>query len=202
MDENILKKEVDRLINMEGEIKGALFKADTEFILREKGKEGIKRVEGKMKELGYPIYLKDIKSLKFYKAGLKAAFTLVVQDVLGFSDEKIKEMGANAAKFNFVVRVFMDYILQKKKLFFDQSYRIWRRMSTIGEFTPEVFDEKNKTMSFSIKGYNLHPINCLYWHGIFSSVTKLFTGGKNITCEETKCYFKGGDKHQFLLKWE
>ena len=42
-------------MKVKGEVRGAGLKVDWEFILREKGEEGLKRVEDRMAELGFPL---------------------------------------------------------------------------------------------------------------------------------------------------
>ncbi|MFQ6083744.1 MAG: hypothetical protein ACE5WD_10330 [Candidatus Aminicenantia bacterium] len=198
--EKIISKEIaKKLMKSKGELRGAVFETDISFILREKGKEGLKKVEEEMKRLGYPFRYKNIRTIEFYPIGLRAVSLLAIKKVLGFSDEKIKEMGAEVPRFSSVIRFAMKFFSKEKKLFFENASELWKRFLTTGEFK-SVLDEKNRMAISTLKNFNIHPIFCTYLLGIIPAFHKLITGAKEITCKETKCSFRGDEFHEFLVK--
>lgn len=53
MEEIISREIAKELMGIEGKVRGAVFKADVDFITKEKGREGLKKIEERMESLGY-----------------------------------------------------------------------------------------------------------------------------------------------------
>jgi len=201
MQEIISRKELEELMKTKGEIRGVLLKTDAQFIIKEKGVEGLKKVEEETKKLGHPLTYDKIETMVFYPVGLKTLSLLVIKRVFAFSDEKIKEMGIYVPKFSWFLRMFIEKFFVRKDVFFNQVPKFWRKLSTGGEFIPIEFNEKKRELSFQIRGTEIHPIYCPYLVGVFTSIMKMLTKSENVTCEETKCPFAGDEYYEFLIKW-
>jgi len=61
MAPKLTKEFAQKLMEIKGEVRGVAFRTDTEYILREKGEEGLKKLEDKMARLGYPIKYKKLR---------------------------------------------------------------------------------------------------------------------------------------------
>ena len=72
MKEIITKEIADELMKIKGEVRGIAPKSHVQFVVEEKGKEVLKKIEEKMKELGHPLEYKNMKSMSFYPIGLEA----------------------------------------------------------------------------------------------------------------------------------
>lgn len=203
MEEEILTKEfTKKLMEIEGEIRGIDLKSDGDFVFKEKGEEGLKKVEEEVKKNGYPIEYKKIKTGNFYPAGFKALSLLAIKKALGFDNKKIEEMGAVAVKIPFLLTIFTKYFSPLPRFFFRETPKIWRKFWTRGEFIPLELNEEKKFAIIKMKDFNLHPIYCVYLKGYFSTFTRFVTGSHKITCEETRCFFRGNEDHEYLIKWE
>jgi len=201
--EEILNKEIaQRIMKFEGKIRGMDLIADAEFILEKEGREALKRVEEKLKTIGFPIEYEKIKSMDFYPGGMKALSLLAIKEVLGYTDREIEEMGKAAPKISFIIKIFIKYFGPISKFFYAQTPKIWEKYWTVGKFIPVKLEEKEKWAIVRVEELDLHSIYCIYLKGYFSTVTKMVTGGQKITCQETKCPFKGNEFHEFLLKWQ
>ena len=204
MAEIISKEKADELMRIKGELRGAVFKTDVNFIIREKGEEGLRKVEDEMKNLGYVFKYEDIKTMEFYPLGLRAVSLLVIKKALGFSDEKIKEMGFYVAKSSFVLRLSLKFLglAKKPELYYRSTPNLWKKFVTIGEYSiPEFDEEKKKIVVNRIKDLNSHPIFCTYLSGIIPGFLETARGISEVQVEETKCPFKGDEYHEFVLKW-
>ena len=201
MAEIITKEIAKKLMEDEGEIRGAVLKTDVNFILREKGKKGLREVEKEVENLGYPFHYDNIQTMKFYPMGLRGVTLLAIKKVFNFSDEKIREMGLEAPKSSFLTHLFMKYFLIDLKHFWRSTPKIWRTFITTSDFVPLTFDEENKMVICQVKGVIIHPIFCIYMLGITETFLKLLTGSKKISCKETKCPFRGDEYHEFHLTW-
>jgi len=195
----ILKEEVDELIKIKGKTKGLSLRDHCTYILNEKGEEGLRKLEEEMEKCGYPIKYKKIKTMGFYPLGLEGLVLLIIKRLFNFSDEKIKEMAVRQAKISILIRLFTKSFLSIKKAAVLVP-KMWKTIYTVGRAEVAEINEKEKYAVLIIKDFSITPIYCLYLIGYFSTLLQLIVG-KKVTCEETKCIYRGDEYHEFLLKW-
>jgi len=147
MDQELTKEVAKKLIEIKGKAGGVTLKIDAEYILKEKGEEGLKKLEEELEKLGYPIKYKGIKTLGYYPAGLRALSLLVIKKVFNFDDEKIKEIGFFGTKISLIIKFFTRYVFSFQKVFFKEAPKIWREHWTIGEMAPVELNEEKNTQS-------------------------------------------------------
>lgn len=197
MEEIISKEEFDELMKVKGEVRGASFKTEAEFVLKEEGKEGMEILEDVMTKLGHPY--KEIKMMDFYPLGLEAVMLLAIQRLFNYDDKKFQEMGRTEAKVSFIIRLFMKYFVSIDKVLKEVS-KMWRKYYTVGDLKVTELNEEERYVILRLENFCLHPILCQSLIGYFPSVLQMVVGGET-SCEETKCVFRGDDYHEFLLKW-
>lgn len=198
MEQKLTKELAKKLIEIKGETRGVVFKTDGEYILREKGKKALEKVEKEMARLGHPIKYEQIQGMGFYPIGLRALALLVIKKVLNFDKKEIEQMGRAAPKASLIMKFFMKYFVSIKILA-KQAPKIWEEHYTVGELDAEV-PEKERYIILRLKGLNLHPVFCTYLAGYFATTTQMVVKGP-VVSEETKCTFKGDRYHEYLLKW-
>lgn len=198
----VLNKEVvAELMKINGQTRGVAFKTDIDFVLKEKGEEGVRKVEEKLLEAGLEIKYKDIETMKFYPMGLRAISLLAIKEAFGFTKEDIKRMGLVAPKISLIIKFFLQYFMSPQKVF-KEVPKMWSRHHTVGEIEPIKFDEKNKESIIRIKNLKSHPIFCCFLTGYFSTIVKMMERTEKIKiCEETKCPFRGDEYHEYIIKW-
>ena len=126
MSEEVLTKETaEKLMMIKGKIRGMDLKADAEFVLRKKGKEGLRKLEEKLKEINFPIEYDKIKSMDFYPGGLKAISLLAVKTVFGWDDQIIEEMGREASKVSLIIKVFVRFFGSLSRFFFKEIFKFY-----------------------------------------------------------------------------
>jgi len=199
MERIISKEEIDELIKIKGEVRGMALKNHEDFIIKEKGEQGLIELEKAMKELGYPINHKNTEPWGFYPIYLEIIELLVIKKLFNFGDEKFEEIGTFGSKVSFIVKMFLKYF-GSVKLMADRAPKMWRKYYTIGDLKIKELDEEKKYIIVTIEDFHLHPIHCLHMKGYFSNLVRTVVG-KEITCQETKCVHKGDKYHEFLLKW-
>ena len=202
MQEELTKEYIQKLIEIRGKIGGTPFKTDMEFVLKEKGEEGLKKLEEELEKLGHPIKYKEIKSMEFYPAGLRALSLLAIKKTFGFDDKKIEEMGFFAVKVSFFVKLLLKYYISPEKVFFEKAPRLWSKQVTDGELVPIEFNKEKKQAVVKLININLHPVYCRYLQGYMSGILKMLIVTEKVTCQETKCAFRGDEYHEYLIKWE
>ncbi|MBZ9572358.1 hypothetical protein KJA15_03445 [Patescibacteria group bacterium] len=203
MEKEILTEEIaKKLMEIKGETRGVVFEIDREYILKEEGEEGLKKLEDELERLGYPIKYKEMKAMGFHPIGLRAISLLAIKKVFNFDDEKIKELGTFGSKVSFILKLFIRYFLSAQRVFFEEAPKIWKKHYAIGELVPVELSEEKKYAILRLENFNLHPIFCCFLGGYFCGVVQMLVRSSQITFEETKCTFRGDEYHEYLLKWE
>ena len=199
MDQIISKEEVDELMKLKGQIRGAAIKEIIKYILKEEGKDGLGKLEDVMEKIGYPIKDRNIKAMKFYPLGLEASTLVAVKRLFNYDDKKFQDLGKFAGKFSIIIRLFMGYLVSLDKIA-KETPKMWRKYFSIGDLDIAEINEEEKYVILRIKNYYLHPIHCQILIGYLSSILQIVVKSP-VTCEETKCTFQGDEYHEYLLKW-
>ena len=199
MEQLITKEEFDELMKIKGEARGAGLKGEMKFILEEEGEEGLKKLEEAITKAGYPLKFKEIRGMDFYPIGLEAVVLLAIKRLFNYDDKKFQEIGRRLAKFPLIVRLFIGYFTPSAKTL-EKNLETWRKAFTIGNIKVVEVNLKEKYMIIRLENFKVHPLFCQVFIGSISSITELFIKTK-LSCEETKCVFKGDEYHEFLLKW-
>lgn len=199
MEQIISKEEPNKIMKVKGEIRGVAIKGEMEFILKEEGKEGLKKLEDQMAELGYPIKYKEIKPMTFYPLNLYGAIQLVVKSLFNFDNKKFQEMGAFEAKISLIARLFMKFFFSSEKMI-REAPKMWKRYLTIGDLKVIETNEEKKYLILRIENFRFHLIHCQILKGFISTIIQMIVNSK-VSCEETKCVYEGDEYHEFLLKW-
>jgi len=202
MAKELNKELAQELMGIKGEVAGGPLKTDMEFVLTKMGKEGLARLEKELNDLGFPTKYKEINNVDFYPAGLRVLSLLAIKKVFGFDDEEIKEMGFIATKKSFFVRLLIRYYVSPEKVFFEKAPQLWQKQVTEGKLVPVEFNKEKKQAIVRLENINLHPVYCCYVQGYISGMLKMLIATNSITCQETKCSFKGDQYHEYLLKWQ
>jgi len=199
MEEIISKKEFDKFMTIKGESRGASIKGEANFVLKEEGEEGLKKLEDVITKLGYPIKYKEMKTMDFYPLGLEGITLLAIKRLFNYDDKKFQEMGRFESKLSFIIRLFMKYFFSIKRVI-KEAPKMWRENYTVGDLKVAEFNEEKRYGIVRLENFRLNSILCENLKGFFPSILQM-VAGKPVTCEETKCVFRGDDYHEFLLKW-
>jgi len=202
MNQELNQETVKKIMEAKGEVRGVTLKTDMEFILKEKGEEGLKKLEDELEKLGQPIKFHEIKTMDFYPIGLRAVSLLAIEKVFGFDDEKIKEIGLFATKTSLIIKLFVRYFLSVQRVFMKEAPRLWSKHYTAGELNTVELNEEKKYGIIRLKNINIHPIVCCYLEGYFCGILHLIIKSSRINSQENKCTFRGDEYHEYLLKWE
>ena len=117
-----------------------------------------------------------------------------------WKEKDIISFGENMAKLSFIVKFFFKYFLSKKAAW-EKASEYWKKHYTTGELVPIEFNQEKKYATVRVYQAKIHPIYCIFYLGFFHQIG-VYTFGKNVICQETKCMYKGDPYHEFLFKWE
>ncbi len=200
MEEELTKKLADKLMKTEGATRGFNLEHDREWILKEKGEEGLKKVEKELERIGRPIHYKQLKTMDFYPAGMRALSLLAIKKVFDLSKEEIKEVFVSHAKRSLIVKLFAKYFYSLS-LTLRKTSEMWERYWTKGELVTEKHSPEEKLVVLRLKDFELHPLFCYCLEGYFVTIAELVTGSKEVRCRETKCTFEGAPYHEFIIEY-
>lgn len=195
----ITKEELDKLMEVKGKVRGAVFQTDAKNVLEKEGEEGLQKLEKRVKDLGYDIDYRSGKATDWHSVGLRIISLLLIKDIFNWSDDEIREMGKRAPKFSFLVKFIFKLFAPLKKLV-KEIPSDWKEHYTVGEMEVLKFDEENKEIIIRVKDFKIDPIFCGYLEGYIERVL-LFVQHEVIT-KETKCMFRGDSCHEYTSKWQ
>ncbi len=192
------KKAIKELKELKGEARGIHLKNDAEYILKEKGKEGLEKVEKKLSSWGVDFRYSEIQNLKFYPAGWRTLSLLAAKEVFGWEKEDIRKMCEFAAGVSFAVRLYLKYFYSVSKLLKKVS-RMWREYWSFGKVEVLKFEEEKKEIELVVSDFRCHPIYCECMKGYFKGLGRMVTKSK-VEVDE-KCEPEKGI-HKYYVKWE
>lgn len=196
----ISKEEIERLMAFPGKLIGTGFIDDLDFLLKEKGEEGVKKVEEAMAELGYPLEYKKLKNFEWYPVGHYLLSILVAKELFEWDDETIRRMGANAQKVSLITKVMMKFFVSIERVF-KEATKYWNMYFTAGKLEDVEINEKERYALLILKDFSGHQVYCRYIEGAIGQIGS-YTA-KNAKCREVKCCLKGeGEGHLFKVTWE
>ncbi len=197
MEKVISRQEIAELLELKGQTRGIGFKTEANFILKDQGEEGLKRLEKTMADLGFPY--DKIREMEFYPIGWLGIALITIRNLFGYDNEKFREMGRFEAKSSLIIRLFMKYFASLQRVA-KESSSMWRKYYTVGELEVAEMDEQKGQAVIRVKDFKLHPILCQVLMGYYMSILKMILN-KEVTAKETKCVHQGDDYHEFVLKW-
>ena len=192
------KEEADKLMKIRGKTKGSELLTLKKYIEAKYGREGVKKLEKKMTELGYPLYFDEIKPAHWYPEALNILAMIAAKEMFNWKD--LFEIGYNSPVFSFGVKVFIKFL--PLSLFLKEVPKIWRKFVDVGTLEISQFNEKEKYIIIRFKDYKFHSEMCRYYEGFFLRISEYVIKSGKVTIEETKCIYKGDPFHEFIVKWE
>lgn len=197
-----LQEEINRILQKKGDIRGVAFQSVADYILKKQDAEGLKKVERKMQEWGVPFEYKTIKTMGWYPIAWGALFVLATQDVFGWTDSDIRDMGVAAPKASLLAKLFFKLFFDMKKVA-EHIPAFWQKNYTIGEMRVIRLNEDKKEMVLHLIDCSFHPALCQYTEGyIETSLGFSRPRGSVLTVKETKCSLKDGTPfEEYLVQW-
>ncbi|MCL5011184.1 MAG: hypothetical protein M1127_03200 [Patescibacteria group bacterium] len=198
-DISYLQEEADRLMKIPGVQKGAVLKSHLAAIKERGGTESLAKIEKALSDLGYPLKLQEIKSMREYPEGQTALVSLLCQKLLGYTDEDIFNQAFAASKLSFFGQLVMRTFLSFEQVIKNVS-RYWRKHVSVGELECYEFNKKEKFAILRLKKYVFHPVVCLSLAGYFLGMFRYVQ--PNVKIKETRCAHKGAPFHEFKVTWQ
>lgn len=195
-----LEEEIERTKRIKGNGIGAAVLSHLHFIREKEGEEGIKKVQVRLRELGYNIDFNEIKAMERVPLAFSYMVVLAAREIFNWNDKDIFEMGNSAPKYSFIVKMLLKYFISLKDIF-RQASNGWEKHYDVGELEAYKFNEREKYMILRLK-HDCPPTICLFYCGYFLRLAQYGLKGGGITIKETMCVNKGDTLHEFLISWK
>lgn len=182
---------------LSGKIRGTTLKAYGDFILKEEGKEGLKKLEKEMKESGYPVQYEKVKGMEFFPISYQAVTIELIKNIFNYDSERFREIGRFSAKFSLIVRLVAKYFFSVEKVV-GRVAKIWRKHYTVGDIEIVEADTEHKHSVVRVKNFKVHPLQCEVLKGYLESLLQMVVGEERVG-KETKCVFRGDEYHEFVF---
>ncbi len=200
MENMLTREDFGKWMKTDGKVRGLALISHKGFVMKEKGREGLMRLEFFLEGIGYPQEYREISPMEFYPVGLEIIELLAIKSLFNFEDEKFREIGVFSSKMSLILRTFMKYFVSLETAL-KQAPLIWRKYYTIGELTVREYNKEKNHIIIRVSGLKLHPLHCLHLEGYICSVIRMIVK-KPTSCRETVCGYKtGGEFHEFVIKW-
>lgn len=200
MAERMTAEEAKEYMAIRGEIRGISLLSDIEYVSHLRGRDAGRAIEQELDRLGYPLIYKEIKPMKFYPAGYAALQTIILRDVLHFSDEDFYTMGMYGPKSSIILKVMLKYFISLQSAFL-HGEKMWSRYYTIGTLRVVELDEKQRFLMIRLEDFKIVRPICHVLRGYLAQITRMVTKG-SVSCRERACMFDGDPYHEFLIRWE
>lgn len=198
----LIKKDVDKMMLLEGNVRGSILKAQIDLIREKKGEAIIKKVAEKMKELGHPFDFANINITGWYPEALSCLIILICAEICKCDEKQVFEMGYEASKYSFFVKLLMQYFLNIEKVF-NHVPGYWRKHFDFSEMEVAEFNNKERYGILRLKNFQkYHPLICEYHKGYFTKIAEMTLGKKTVKVEHPKCLFRGDSYEEFKISWE
>jgi len=194
----ITKEELIEIQQMKGMVIGTGLKKDREFVLKEAGEEGLRKIEKEMEKLGYPLTYEEIEKYKWYPVQVDALFMLLTKRILGWSDEKIREWAKWEAKVHFLTQLMMKYFVSMERLAKEVG-KHWRKYYSQGELITEKASRKERVVILALRNFKTLPVHCRFLEGFFYQIASYVVPRENLEVKEIES--KEKNTHRFKITW-
>ncbi len=197
--EEKLQQTADRLKHFPGNVKGEVFRTHAEYIKYKEGEEGIKKIEEKMAKLGVPITFEEVKSFTWISEGKSSLLIVTAKEIFNWTDEDVFEMGRFSPRVSFVLKIVTQFV--SIDTLFKNAEKYWYNNYDFGRLEAVNYNGEKKEITIREYGIETHPTVCLYHAGYLKGLCEFSVRSTDITIEETVCVHRGGEYHEFLIKW-
>lgn len=195
------KEEVKKMMEIKGNVKGAILKGHFDYIRDLKGEKGVKAIEEKLRELGYPLKSEEIDDTKWYQESMACLIVLICAELFDWTQKEIREMAYQSPKYSFIVRLLMQHFVKIEKSF-KMAPIYWRKHFDFSEMEVAGFSEKEKYGIIRLKNFHkYHPLICEYHRAYFKKIAEIMLGQKKVEVEHPKCLFREDPYEEFKIIW-
>ncbi len=193
--------DIKQIVKINGRIRGLILTTLKDYIISKKGIEGLKKVEEKMKEIGYPFSFDGLSSVKWYPAPTVHLVMMVMLEVFNWGEEDNFKMGYEAP-INSLLAKLMLRTFTSLEVAFRVTPKFWKNYTNLGEMNWVERDIKNKRAVLRLTNYpKVKRGSYEYFRGYLKKIMEIMTKSKNVKVELTKTIYNGDPYDEFTFTW-
>jgi len=199
----VTKKEADRLMKIEDQTKGVIVKTLADYIIEKKGEKGIKMVEKRLKELGYPMKFKECSTYTWYPGSFDALITLVILEVFSWDEKKAYDIGYDSLVVHSLGAKLLLTRFVSLELAMKNAQKFWHFFSYLGEVKFTKYDIDKSWAILRLDNYTkIHPLEYDYVRGSLAKILEIMTNSKKVNIEQTKSLYHNDTYDEFKITWK
>ncbi len=196
----ITKAQIEKMKKLKGEARGMNLKSMFDYIYRKHGEAGVKKVEKKMAELGYPVKRSEVEPMSYHSMTKNALFVLAVKECFNMTAKDFKDMGGVMFQFNLFTKLFMKYFISLDMIF-KQLQKIFRKHYTVGTIEMVEYSLKKKYAILRERGFKIDKNHLNIHLGYYTKASEMILK-KPIISKVTKSVYGGDPYNEYIFRWK
>lgn len=196
----IPESEFKSIIEIPGEVRGAAFLTDAEYIHAVRGGDGLRQIESSLGSYGIQLSYGAIRAMQWLPLRTRALSMVMMREHFGWQENDFHAMGDIGPKHSFIIRLMGRFVASPKAVF-ESAPAYWKKYYTVGSIEQVTIDLERRLWAFRLINFKVHVMYCWYLKGYFSRLIQHTIPKQKITVEEVRCIFKGDDVHEFKCGW-
>lgn len=196
----ILEQEFNCYLEIPGEIRGAAFQTDAEYIRTAIGSDGLRRIESALKIYGIQLSYDAVRAMAWIPLRTRALSMAMMHDFFGWQDRDFYAMGDVGSKHSFIIRLLAKFFASPRAVF-NNAPVYWSKYYSVGRISPVRFNENDHIVTLELVNFKVHSMYCRYLEGFFRRLVQHNFPKHDVKVEETKCVFKGDEVHEYFFRW-
>jgi hypothetical protein len=199
----ITKEQADKFAKAEGQVRGAAFKTDAEYVKNHLGEEALQKLKDEMQRLGYPIDYDKVNAMEWYPIGVRALHIEVMKDIFNWDDEQTIKVGNLAPKRSLILKLLMKFLISVEKAV-KSAPAIYAKHYTVGKMEINELNNEGQYFIATVKGSQiLYDSNAFARHieGYLTRGIAYVVPGKEVSSSQRKYMKDGMTCVEYKISW-
>lgn len=195
----IWRKKAKEFMGFKGKTKGLSFLPDIRYIEFREGKDGLKRLEELMREVGYPFVFSDIDSYEWYHEGYAVLMYYLLMEGFGWSEEDIYKMGKASPNISFIMKFVLSFVSIEKT--FQEGPSLFSKHYDFGRMEATELNMKDQYLILTVYGYPFPEITSHYLRGFIAQALEIIIKPKELTVTCSPCGEENEMCQVYRVEW-
>ncbi len=147
--------------------------------------------------LSFDIDILKVKENSIIPVSTYMTLLVVKKQVLNLDEDGLSKMGRETAKLSFLLKYASRLLISLDTICKNANVG-WHKYYKTGELVIIKFDKEEGKIVGEVRDFTGHPAHCKFIEGYFSQMI-FFVTGKEVSCYEEECIFKGGKVHRYVM---
>lgn len=199
----ITKEQADKFARADGQVRGAAFKTDAEYVKNNLGEDAFQRLKNEMQRLGYPIDYDKVNAMEWYPIGVRALHIEVMKDIFNWDGAQTVKVGNTAPKRSLILKLLMKFLISVEKAV-KSAPAIYKKHYTVGEMEINELNREEQYFIATVKGSQiLYDSDAFAQHieGYLTRGIAYVVPGKEVGSSQRKYMKEGVPCVEYKIFW-